>query len=236
MRLLSTLFLSAALWGLAEIKAGDAPPAKAVKSVPLVVEGDTVTVVKSYPFIVTAAPGAHFYVWSVPEGFTVTKAQNVLKVQTGPKSGTFKFNVTSAKIDFDNKNVATDEGEINVVIGAPTPPKPPDPPGPVNPVVKGWVVIIEETVDLAESRGRLFANADLSAYLNAKKWSLRTADKDARDSEGNVPKDLKPFIDRATGKGYPQLYVVDQDGGVRHEGALPKEPADILAILKKIGG
>jgi hypothetical protein len=103
-------------------------------------------------------------------------------------------------------------------------------------VAKAWVVIIEETADALPERGRWLGDPELRKYVAAKGWRFRVADKDTKDKEGNTPADLKPYIDRAAGKGYPQVYVVDQDGKVRHEGPLPKAPADLLATLKKIGG
>lgn len=125
------------------------------------------------------------------------------------------------------------------------PPVPPEPPGPgpvppdpkPAPVIgKGWLICVEETEALAKNRGALFASKPLADYLKAKGWKFRVADRDVKDKDGATPKDLKPYIDRAAGKGYPQLYIVNEAGRVYHEGPLPATAAEILAIAKKAAG
>jgi hypothetical protein len=168
-------------------------------------------------------------------------------------AGAYRIKLRALRTKDGGASVET--ARVTVVIGEPPPPVPPPPPGPPVPpgpgptpppptppdpapvpVAKAWVVIIEETADALPERGRWLGDPELRKYVAAKGWRFRVADKDTKDKEGNTPADLKPYIERAAGKGYPQVYVVDQDGKVRHEGPLPKTPADLLTTLKKIGG
>lgn len=134
-----------------------------------------------------------------------------------------------------------EEAEATVVIGpGDEPPKPQPEPGPgPNPTpgpVSGklWLVVVEETADARAERGRWLRDEALHGYVAKKGWKIRLTDKDAKDASGNVPADLKPYIDRARGKELPQAYVVDEKGKVHHEGVLPAEAADLLKLLKKL--
>jgi len=132
-----------------------------------------------------------------------------------------------------------------VTIGEPIPPipVPPNPgpgpqPGPLPPapITRAWVVVVEETGEAVGDRGRLLTDPGIRDYLHAKNWKTRVVDKDVRDKDGNPPADVRPYLERSKGKKLPQVYIVDQDGGVRHEGACPLDPAEFLTLLKKIGG
>lgn len=125
-----------------------------------------------------------------------------------------------------------------VVVGdAPVPPGPaPGPEPQPGPLARVWVVVIEETSASAASRGAFWADRDLVAYIEAKKWKVRVADQDAQDSKGQTPKDLAPYIARAKTKALPHLMIVDPSGKPIAEGTLPATPAELLAELKKIGG
>jgi hypothetical protein len=128
-----------------------------------------------------------------------------------------------------------------VVIGPPAAPAPTPPPQgsppPAAPRAGGaHVVVIEETAQASSARGAYLASADLAAYLRARGWRMRWADRDARDAGGKAPADLAPYLARARGRTLPYLCVVDEHGNVWHEGALPATPAGLLALLKRIGG
>lgn len=149
-------------------------------------------------------------------------------------------------------SIQVEDTQVTVTIGDPIPPPPPvppvppppvppvppvpPPPVPPAPITRAWVVVIEESAEASADRGRWLADKGIRDYLTAKGWKLRVADKDVKDGSGNTPKDLQPYISRASGKKLPQIFVVDQDGKVRHEGDLPTSTADLLAVLKKIGG
>ncbi len=163
-------------------------------------------------------------IWTAPPGVYTVKLRSVLQ-----KDG--KTTIETAR--------------ATVTVGEPIPPipVPPNPgpgpqPGPLPPapITRAWVVVVEETEDAAAERGRLMADRAIRDYLGAKGWKVRVVDKDVRDRDGNPPADVRPYLERSKGKKLPQVYIVDQDGNVRHEGALPLDPSDLLAMLKKIGG
>lgn len=127
------------------------------------------------------------------------------------------------------------------VTGARPPPEPiPDPkpdPKPAPYVGKFSMVVIEETEMAANNRGAFFADKELRDYLATKlNGKPRIADKDVVDSTGQPPKDLAPYLNHAKGKGLPQLYLIAPDGAVLYEGNLPKTPAELIALVKKVGG
>lgn len=118
---------------------------------------------------------------------------------------------------------------------APSPPGPgpvPDPPGPVS---KLFIVVIEDTLSSKGSRGAYYANKDLLARIKGKGWQLRVEDKGVLNAAGVTPPDLAPYIKAAAGKE-PYVFLVNQDGKVLSEGALPSSPADLLALIQKVGG
>lgn len=102
------------------------------KSVPLVIEGDTVTLVKGFPCTVKAAPGADVYLWSFPESVKATGSDDVLTITAAP-DGEHKITVVSVTVDFDKKKVTKDSGSVTVLVGNP---KPPPPPTPTDPLTK----------------------------------------------------------------------------------------------------
>lgn len=122
--------------------------------------------------------------------------------------------------------------------GGPIPNPGPGPnPGPnPNPPAKAWLVVIEETREATAERGAWLSNPEIAAYLKAKGWRHRVADRDVLDPQGKPPADLAPYLERAKGKSLPQVYLVDQDGVVRIDGPLPATPAELVALLRKVGG
>lgn len=99
-----------------------------------------------------------------------------------------------------------------------------------------WLVVIEETAERTPSQAALLGDAELSGYVRCKGWRVRVADRDAKDAEGRVPRDLAGYIERAKGKRLPYLILVDASGKARHEGTMPASAAEVLATLKKAGG
>jgi hypothetical protein len=118
----------------------------------------------------------------------------------------------------------------------PAPPTPPSPPAPPATLGKAWLVVIEETAQAAAGRGAFLADPSLVAYLQAKGWRQRLADKDAVDASGACPADLCGYLAAAKGKKLPYLFVVDEHGHARYQGEVPATPAALLALLTKIGG
>ncbi len=96
--------------------------------------------------------------------------------------------------------------------------------------------MVEETSAATADRGRFLSDPGLQQYLGAKHWTTRIADKDTRDANGKTPADLKPYFERAAGKSLPRMYLVDDQGVLRIEGAVPSTPAELLDLLRKVGG
>lgn len=116
-------------------------------------------------------------------------------------------------------------------------PQPPPKPDPVVPVAEGkrWLLIVEETADAGQSRGKLVTDPALFQRIKDKGHVWRICDKDVKDSAGNVPADLKPYIERAAGK-LPRLFVVAPDGKVLVDEPCPADAAGVLSLLQKAGG
>lgn len=118
-------------------------------------------------------------------------------------------------------------------------PKPPGPdpkPDPLPPIAKAWVVVVEETTEAANNRGKYFQSPDLHQFFRSKQWSYRVADKDVQGIGGSPPRDLKPWLDRASGKKLPWMFVIDAQGVEYFSGPVPNTPQGLLAELKRIGG
>jgi len=159
--------------------------------------------------------------------------------------GTYKIGVVAAKA-VDGKAVISQPAEVTIVVEGvqplpPIPPGPtpvppgPTPPGPVSPT-KLFVVIVEETADAVASRGVMLSDPTLARRMAEKGHKFRVIDKDVADAKGNPPADVKPLLDRAKGKAYPQLYLVDETGVIRFEGDLPKSPGELIGAMQKVGG
>lgn len=121
------------------------------------------------------------------------------------------------------------------------PVKPPVVPDPIPPIptdqTRLIAVIVDDTRTAQQARGRLLSDAAVVARLRERRHVLRLVSKDAVGPDGRPPADVKPYIDRAAEKGvYPYLVLIDTRGAVRHEGALPASPADLLALMARVGG
>ena len=179
-------------------------------------------------------------VWRVypPNVDKATTGKGLLEFVAAP--GAYRVELLAITLAPDGTTVIA-EAVANVTIGSdPMPDPKPDPgPGPKpnpKPIAKAWVVIVEETAEAREGRGKMVTDKDLHGYITGKGWKLRMTDKDVVDANGKTPTDLAPYVARAKSKGLPFFCVVDQDGTIRTEGALPETAADLLDALKKVGG
>lgn len=126
---------------------------------------------------------------------------------------------------------------------APTPKPPPGPepiPVPPKPVPIPFtgplhVIFVEDTSAATPERGRLFRDRDIAAYIKAKKIEFHVVDRNGKDAAGQTPADLKAYVERASGKTLPQLFLVTKDGDVLSEGQFPysKTPAEFMTLIKK---
>ncbi len=148
-----------------------------------------------------------------------------------------RYSVGLRVVDFKRETV--EEVDVEVVVrGGTTPPRPDPKPLPPVPPARAWAVCIEETRESLASRGALYGSRELNDWLKAKGWKMRPADKDAVGPDGKPPRDLLPYFKLAkdAARPYPQLFIVDQDGRIRHRGEMPTTAAGLLAILKRVGG
>lgn len=127
---------------------------------------------------------------------------------------------------------------LDVEAGAtPCPDPKPDPKPEPAPVVEGkrWLLIVEETADAGQSRGRLVTDPVLFQRIKDRGHVWRICDKDVKDAAGNTPADLKPYIERSAGK-LPRLFIVAPDGKVLVDESCPADAAGVLELLRKAGG
>lgn len=177
-------------------------------------------------------------VWRVypPTVDKATTGKGLLEFVAAP--GAYRVELLAITLAPDGTTVIAEAVASVVVGGEPMPDPKPDPgpkPNP-KPIAKAWVVIVEETAEAREGRGKMVTDKDLHGYISGKGWKLRMTDKDVVDANGKTPADLAPYVARAKSKGLPFFCVVDQDGTIRTEGVLPETAADLLDALKKVGG
>lgn len=112
------------------------------------------------------------------------------------------------------------------------------------------IVMVEESSIPGTNRVKFFGDEKLLAYLAEKKWPPPVVvDQNGKGGKTDVPPaNIKAYIDRAKAIGsdgkpkpLPQVYlVVDEgqpdEGTVLYEGVRPATPAEMLELLKKIGG
>jgi len=117
----------------------------------------------------------------------------------------------------------------------PPPPIPPDPPKPPPPPISKKVtglVVIEETAEATAARGAFFADADLWKHITQNKIVWRIADKDQRDVNGKLPKDIEPYMERAKTMKLPALWLFAGTECVADGIPMPKTPKLLLEVLK----
>jgi len=219
------------------------------RNVPLTVSGDTVTVVKTLPCKITAAPGASIYIWNVPDAVKATKETkgNVLTVMEAPK-GSYKITVFSMTIDFDKKTVTEDAGEITLVVGDVAPPKPPEPPNPPKPpdppppAGAMRVLIVYETADLPKMtsaqrtilydpvvKGALKDRTDKAAP-DGRGWNIWDKDMDVTDADKFWQNGLK-----RTRPSTPYIHIWKGDT-IAYEGPLPADSKATVDLITKYAG
>ncbi len=99
-----------------------------------------------------------------------------------------------------------------------------------------FIVVVEETAVAAAQRGQLFANEALAARVTEKKHKWRVVDKDVVGEDGKPPADIQRFLEAASGKKLPQLYLVDSNGKTRYKGDLPATAKAVLDLVIAYGG
>jgi len=121
--------------------------------------------------------------------------------------------------------------EATTVIGeAPGPDPLPPPPSNV-----AAVVIVIESSQQTPSQAAVILDKVWRTYLSGRKIPFRVVDPDVKDETGRVPSDLAPSLSAAKVTPGPDVCFVGADGSVTCK-SLPAIPADMLELLKRIGG
>lgn len=211
----------------------------------ITVEGETRLVVSKLPFTLKAPAGADIYLWRLPDGWAGTDKDQSFVVEKAP-AGVGSVSVLSISIDYANKKTTKTTHTLKVELQtgpAPPDPKPPDPPPDPQPkpVAGLRVLIVEESGErskLPASQQAVIFSKAVRDWLNAncaedknfnsgRAWTIQDKDVDL-SAFGKTWTDLMARPRTAL----PWVIVWGNDR-VLHEGALPKDVAGTLDLLKK---
>lgn len=160
---------------------------------------------------------------------------------TGPP-GRYKVICTEITIVDNKPQPRRARKTIEILAQRPLPPPGPTPnPGPQpGPVTKVEVaaIIIEETAEAKQNRGAYLSDQALFDFFSKNGHALRTADKDVKGPDKKTPpSDWVPYLNMAKGKEMPYLIIIPKTGGqTLWTGALPTEPAGLIALIRQVGG
>jgi hypothetical protein len=119
---------------------------------------------------------------------------------------------------------------VEVYKGGPVPPPPPVP-------TELWAIIIEESAERTPQQAIVIASPKVRALFRG--WRLHDPKKDAT-TDNPTPVELQSYVDRVANPDAhlkkPALFVVDAQGVVYHEGALPATVAAMEVLVAKIKG
>lgn len=211
------------------------------------------TKVPVYEFVELKAEGAaegSGYSWKVFDAKRNRLSSKSVRIHGGKlifvaAPGTYTVELSAFSYDEKTKQINITETDVKVVIEGkelPNPQPNPDPgPNPQpNPVVDlksgSWVLVVEETSESTEKRGKWLSHQGLAKYIKSKNWKAAAVDKDVTDANGKTPANFQPWRDKAIPKGLPYIFVFDPKGNVAWEGQPPATPDDFLKQLKKLGG
>ena len=190
---------------------------------------------------VEGVPDGAALIWDVSDEEKYDCKEYGRYLEAAAPPGVYRIKVRAITVVGGVAKVETARHTVTVTQSGPLPPPDPDPdpdpkPDPIpEPIAKAWLVVIEETADAAASRGAYITDKGLVDYMKSKGWKHRIADKDAKNKDGERPRDLVPYLERSTKWGLPYVCLVDQKGQVRMEGKLPATPSALLQKLKEIG-
>lgn len=226
-----------------------------VKVDKVIIVKEDLTVVKSFPFTVSAAPGAGLYFWSLPVGVQSEDLGDSVKVTAAPKGSlTISLKAISPKLDKDGKFLGflTQFGTVTFAVGdvpppppVPPEPKPPDPPQPADdPFGAGGLrvlIVYESAKTLTLGQHSVIYGKKVRDYLQEKCVigpDGKTKEFRIYDQDLDVSRESQVW-QRAMKRARTSLpWLVVGNGKAFYEG--PIEPTatvdDVLAILKKYGG
>lgn len=160
---------------------------------------------------------------------------------TGPPG---RYRIVCTEITIVGTKPAVRRTRVNVeIVGSGPNPNPSPGPGPQPqpspPVTQQgfFIIVVEETKDAASNRGMYFVDSTLRKRIQEKGHKWLVFDKDVVDGNGVRPRDLVFYLDRATGKPLPRLFLVGlTDSKIHYEGDAPKTAGELVALLGKVGG
>lgn len=135
---------------------------------------------------------------------------------------------------------------VVTINGQPGPEPKPDPkpepkpdPNPSPTPQKLFAVLVEETA----VRGKLpfdQVNAILSPkvrdHMKAKSYEYRVVDKDVKDKDGKVPKEIESFLAQAAGKPLPRIVIANEKGELLYNDMVPANEELLMGLMTKWGG
>lgn len=95
------------------------------------------------------------------------------------------------------------------------------------------LLLIEETGDRTTDEAAAVLSQDIINFIKSKEWDRYLLDQDIKDKDGKTPASVKPYIDRAVGKGLPWYIIVDKNGKVITEDTITTEEA-LLKVLREL--
>jgi hypothetical protein len=114
----------------------------------------------------------------------------------------------------------------------PKPPRPEPPrPEPKPPYILLW---IEESSERTVEQALAQNDVNIRRALQAAGWEFRVVDKDVKDERGQVPRELKAWIEVAIREGLPRLLAISKDGSY-HSFSAPRNRGEFVTILGKLG-
>lgn len=134
---------------------------------------------------------------------------------------------------------------VNGGAPAPAPPGPtppgPTPPGPTPPPVpttktKFRIVVVQDVGDPSPEFTAVVQNGLLNATMKERGHQWRIVKANVVDKDGLSPKDLRAIFALARATKLPQVFLVDEDGVLRHQENFPTKPQDLQAMIEKYGG
>lgn len=248
------LFALVPAWGWGEVTLEIHGGGKKIVQVDkVVVIKEDRTVVTSFPFTITAKPGAAIYTWSLPSNVTALDKGDRLEVTNAPK-GDLTFGLKVVTVDWDARKFTTDFGQITFSVGdvGPQPPGPlppgPQPPGPTPPgpapipATGLRVLFVFETKDLTkyspQQKSILYGDT-VRSYLQ-KKCAMgpdgSTVEARYFDQNQNVAHESKIWQDAMKRPRGQIPWILISTGSEGFEGPLPATVEETMTLLRRYGG
>ena len=111
----------------------------------------------------------------------------------------------------------------------PNPNPQPIPHGPIS------LIWIEESSERTPEQAKAITDQSIRDALKKAGWTLRIADVDVMNENGQPPDDLAAFIAAARRDGVPRLFAIDDKGAEVFNGKAPANRDEFLAILRRLG-